>query len=73
MANAALAEAGEEDPIPEGLTPHSLRRTFASVLVAVGRDPSTVMSMLGHPTPGFTLSVYSQVMRWGEGAPAGAR
>ena len=34
-ANERLAEA-REAPLPEGLTPHSLRRTFASLLYAIG-------------------------------------
>ena len=35
-ANTALAESGGGEPLPESLTPHSLRRTFASLLFAVG-------------------------------------
>lgn len=65
-ANAALAERGSE-PLPEGLTPHSLRRTCASVLVALGWDPARVMRVLGHTTAGFTLSVYAAAMDWAEG------
>ena len=34
-ANVALATSGSE-PLPEGFTPHSLRRTFASLLYALG-------------------------------------
>ena len=64
-ANAALLEA-EEDPVPDGVTPHSLRRTFASVLVALGRDPAVVMRQMGHTTPYLTLGVYAAAMEWGE-------
>src|SRR3954454_17577476 len=46
-ANAALVEQGIE-PLREGLTPHSLRRTCATVLVSLGWDPARVMRMLGH-------------------------
>jgi integrase len=60
-ANAALADA-EVEPIPDGLTPHSLRRTFASILVALREDPATVMRQMGHATAGFTLSVYARAM-----------
>ena len=49
-ANEALADAGTE-PLPTGLTPHSLRRTFASVLVALREDPATVQRQMGHTTP----------------------
>jgi integrase len=60
-ANEVLAEAGVE-PIPEGLTPHSLRRTFASLLVVRREDPATVMGQMGHATAGFTLEVYARAM-----------
>jgi integrase len=42
----AISEANERllrrglDPLPDGLTPHSLRRTFASLHVALGTDPA---------------------------------
>jgi integrase len=60
-ANEALAGAGGE-PIPDGITPHSLRRTFASILVALREDPATVMKQMGHATSHFTLSVYAAAM-----------
>jgi integrase len=46
-ANAVLATAGDE-PLPEGLTPHSLRRTFASLRFAIGEPPPRVMKQMGH-------------------------
>ena len=61
-ANERLVEAGEV-PLPEGLTPHKLRHTFASILVALGVDPGSVMDQLGHTDPGFTLRVYRHGMR----------
>jgi integrase len=65
-ANERLAEQGSR-PLPEGLTPHSLRRTCASLLVALGWDPARVMRALGHTTPEFTLSIYAASMDWTEG------
>lgn len=53
-ANEQLREKGEP-PLPDGLTPHSLRRTFASVLYALGETPTEVMAQLGHTTPGLAL------------------
>jgi integrase len=50
-------------PLPEGLAPHSLRRTFASVLVALGEDPAYVMARMGRADPKLTLSVYAREMR----------
>jgi integrase len=46
-ANANLAAAGLA-PLPAGLTPHSLRRTFASVLFALEQPPPVVMAEMGH-------------------------
>jgi integrase len=56
----------EEDrlsPLPGKLTPHSLRRTFCSLLYALGEDPGTVMDEMGHTDPGLALRVYRQAMR----------
>jgi integrase len=50
-------------PLPIGITPHKLRHTFASILVAIARDPTYVMQQLGHTDPAFTLPVYAHVMR----------
>jgi integrase len=60
-ANAQLAADGQT-PLPEGLTLHALRRTCASVLVALGKDPRYVMAQLGHTDPTVTLGIYAQAM-----------
>jgi len=60
LASASLVERGYA-PLP-ALTPHSLRRTFASLLYALGEDPATVMSEMGHTNPHLALAVYAQVM-----------
>jgi integrase len=60
-ANEALLAAGQE-PLPEGLTPHSLRRTFASILLAVGESPVYAMNQLGHVDPTVTRGIYAKVM-----------
>jgi integrase len=61
-ANEQLAKA-DEVPLPERLTPHKLRHTFASLLVSLGVDPGSVMDQLGHTDPAFTLRVYRHGMR----------
>src|SRR5919108_587677 len=61
-ADELLAERGHP-PLPKGLTPHKLRHTFASVLVACGEDPASVIAQLGHTDPKLTLRVYAHVMR----------
>lgn len=45
-------------PLSDGLTSHKLRHTFASILVALGVDPGSVMDQLEHTNPGFILHVY---------------
>jgi hypothetical protein len=60
-ANAQLAADGVE-VLPEGLTPHSLRRTFASLLFAIGEPPPYVMAQMGHTTASLTLSIYARQM-----------
>src|SRR5204863_4649718 len=61
-----LVEARGAQPLPLGITPHKLRHTVASILVAIGRDPTYVMQQLGHTDPAFTLRVYSHTMRRSE-------
>jgi hypothetical protein len=59
-ANAALTDDGAEQI--ERLTPHSLRRTFASLLLATGADVPFVMAQLGHEDPSVTLAIYAKVI-----------
>jgi integrase len=42
---------------------NSLRRTFASLLYALGRDPAYVMDQLGHTDPKLALRIYAHAMR----------
>lgn len=63
----ALLAARDDQPLPAGITPHKLRHTFASILVAIGRDPTNVMEQLGHADPAFTLRVYAHIMRRSDG------
>ena len=65
-ANELLIEA-DHPPLPEGVTAHKLRHTFASILTALGNDPAYVMDQIGHTDPKFTLKVYTHQMRRGEG------
>jgi integrase len=65
--------ARELSPLPEGITPHSLRRTFASILYAIGEDPGVVMDEMGHTDPALALRVYRQAMRRGEDEKAALR
>jgi integrase len=67
-ANQVLAKADAE-PLPAGLTPHSLRRTFASLLFAIGEPPPYVMAQMGHTTANLTLSIYARQMDRRDGEP----
>jgi integrase len=49
-------------PLPGGLSPHALRRSFASWLVAEGEDPAYVMAQLGHTDPTMTLGLYARAL-----------
>ena len=63
---SATLEADDLAPLPDGLTPHGLRHTYASILVALGEDPRHVMEQIGHTDPGFTLRIYTHGMRRGD-------
>ncbi|HEX3199949.1 MAG TPA: site-specific integrase, partial [Propionibacteriaceae bacterium] len=43
----------------EGLTPHGLRNTAASLAVSAGANVKAVQKMLGHSSAAMTLDVYS--------------
>jgi integrase len=66
---AAVARANENltrrelAPLPPKLTPHSLRRTFASLLYALGESPPVVMQEMGHTDPALALRIYAQAIR----------
>lgn len=62
LADDLLIGRGQR-PLPAGLSPHKLRHTFASILVACGEDPASVMAQLGHTDPNFTLRIYTHMMR----------
>jgi hypothetical protein len=47
-------------PLPE-ITPHSLRRTWATFAAMIGRDPKWIAAQIGHTSPVFTFSVYQQI------------
>jgi integrase len=61
-ANRRLAELGIE-PISERVTPHSLRRTYASLRAALRDDPVYIAEQLGHEDPAFTFRVYQKAAK----------
>jgi integrase len=61
VANERLDEAGQS-PLPR-LSPHALRRTFASVMFALGEPIPVVMADGGWADPKVALTVYAHAMR----------
>ena len=49
--------------LPATVTPHALRRTFATLCFFAGRDLRWVMGQLGHDDPRMTLAIYAQCMK----------
>ena len=60
---------GPVELITTNLTPHSLRRTYASLLFAIGETPPYVMAQMGHATPNLTLAIYARQMDRRDGEP----
>jgi integrase len=60
-ANGLLRERG----VPEIVecTPHTLRRTYISLLLAAGCDPAYVQQQVGHTDPMLTLRIYQQLLK----------
>jgi integrase len=60
-ANELLRKRG----IPEIVecTPHTLRRTYISLLLAAGCDPAYVQQQVGHTDPMLTLRIYQQLLK----------
>jgi integrase len=59
QANAVRAKAGLR-PLP-AITPHSLRRTWATFAAVAGRHPKWIAAQIGHTNPALTFQVYEQV------------
>ena len=51
------------------LTPHSLRRTFASLLYALGEAPPYVMRQMGHTSPNLSSRCNAREMDGRDGDP----
>jgi len=68
-ANRALEEQGLA-PISEGVTFHSLRHTYASLMAEAGVDPAYTKAQIGHTNASFTMTVYTHVGNRREAANA---
>lgn len=63
-----LLDAAIDKAQVKRLTPHGLRHTFASLLIADGVPVSEVSYYLGHKNPAVTLAVYTHFVRQETGA-----
>jgi integrase len=60
-ANKVRAKA-KQPPVQDGVTNHTLRRTFASLLYEAGASPAYVMAQMGHSSSALALEVYARKM-----------
>jgi integrase len=60
-ANKKLTKAGKPR-IQDGITNHTCRRTFASLLYEAGASPAYVMAQMGHTSSALALEVYAKKM-----------
>lgn len=64
---AAVKRASEQlvaegrSPMPDGITFHSLRRTYAALRAELGEHPAITAAQMGHRDPRMTLRVYTDV------------
>jgi integrase len=61
-ANELRAQSGVP-PIRAHVTPHTLRRTYITFMLAAGFDLPYVQDQVGHADPSTTLRIYAQVIR----------
>jgi integrase len=59
-ANELLNEEGKP-PLPEGITFHGLRRTYAGLRAELGEHPAITAAQMGHRDPRMTLRVYTDL------------
>lgn len=76
LVSARIRAYGERHYVALGYSWKGYTRSdadTASILVALGVDPGSVMDQLGHADPGFTLRVYRHAMRRDPAAKARLR
>ncbi|MGH2884116.1 MAG: site-specific integrase, partial [Solirubrobacteraceae bacterium] len=50
-------------PMTDGITPHSLRRTWANLAAVAGRTPKWIADQIGHEDPDLAFRAYQQMGR----------
>ncbi|MGV9277483.1 tyrosine-type recombinase/integrase [Streptomyces griseosporeus] len=67
-----IKEARAKEAIPVGVTLHTLRHTYASLLIKHGESVKVVQKRLGHSSAAVTLDTYSHLWAGlGQHEPAG--
>jgi integrase len=56
-----LLTAEDRPPLPDGITFHALRRTYAALRAELGEHPAITAAQMGHRDPRMTLRVYTDV------------
>jgi integrase len=64
----AFARTLKKAELPAHFTPHSLRHTFASILLAEGKSPAYVQAQLGHASITLTVDTYGRWLPKGDKA-----
>jgi len=64
----AFARILKHAALPAHLTPHCLRHTFASILLAEGKSPAYVQAQLGHKSIAMTVDTYGRWLPKGDKA-----
>jgi integrase len=59
-ANELLAKE-DRPPLPDGITFHALRRTYAALRAELGEHPAITAAQMGHRDPRMTLRIYTDV------------
>ncbi len=49
--------------LPDGITPHTLRHAYGSLLISEGTDIKVVSKLMGHTSVSFTYDTYINVLR----------
>jgi integrase len=60
-ANDLRASRGESTIVTH-ITPHTLRRSYISFMLAAGYDVPYVQAQVGHEDPATTLGIYARVI-----------
>lgn len=56
-----LLIAEDRQPLPDGITFHALRRTYAALRAELREHPAITAAQMGHRDPRMTLRVYTDV------------